>query len=47
MNKHDKNFLINMSPLLAAAVVMFFMLITFETQAQEITHKFKNPSFSG
>ena len=47
MNKHDKNFLINMSPLLAVAFVMFLMLIAFETQAQEITHKFKNPSFSG
>ncbi len=47
MNKHDKNFLINMSPLLAAAFVMFLMLIAFETQAQEITHKFKSPSFSG
>ena len=47
MNKHDKNFLINMSPLLATAFVMFLMLIAFETRAQELTHKFKNPSFSG
>ena len=47
MNKHDKNFLFNMSPLLATAFVMFLMLIAFETRAQEITHKFKNPSFSG
>ena len=33
MNKHDKNFLKNMSPLLIAALVMFFMLVAFETKA--------------
>ena len=33
MNEHDKNFLKNMSPLLIAALVMFFMLVAFETKA--------------
>jgi hypothetical protein len=37
MNKHDKNFLINFSPLLMAAVVMFLMLVAFETKAQDKT----------
>tara|TARA_R110001606_G_scaffold396618_1_gene571112 strand:- start:20 stop:514 length:495 start_codon:yes stop_codon:yes gene_type:complete len=36
MNKHDKNFLINFSPLLMAAVVMFLMLVAIETKAQEV-----------
>src|SRR6056300_520154 len=33
MNKHDKNFLINMSPLLITAVVMFLMMVAYETKA--------------
>lgn len=33
MNEHDKNFLKNMSPFLMAALVMFFMLVAFETRA--------------
>ena len=36
MNKFDKNFHINFSPLLMAAVVMFLMLVAFETKAQEV-----------
>ena len=36
MNKHDKNFLINFSPLLMAAFVMFLMLVAIETKAQEV-----------
>ena len=35
MNKHDKNFLINFSPLLMAAVVMFLMLVAIETKAED------------
>jgi hypothetical protein len=35
MNEHDKNFLKNMSPFLMAALVMFFMLVAFETKADE------------
>ena len=35
MNKHDKNFLKNMSPFLIAAVVMFFMAVAFETKADD------------
>ena len=35
MDKHDKNFLINMSPLLITALVMFFMMVAFETRADE------------
>ena len=33
LNKHDKNFLINISPFLIVALVMFFMLVAFETRA--------------
>jgi len=36
MDKHDKNFLINMSPFLIAALVMFFMMVAFETKAEDI-----------
>jgi len=36
MNEHDKNFLINMSPFLIVALVMFFMMVAFETKAKEI-----------
>ena len=35
MNEHDKNFLKNMSPLLIAAMVMFFMLVAYETKADD------------
>ena len=35
MNEHDKNFLKNMSPFLMAALVMFFMMVAFETKADE------------
>ena len=35
MNEHDKNFLINMSPFLMAALVMFFMMVAFETKADK------------
>ena len=35
MNKHDKNFLINMSPLLITAVVMFLMMVAFESKADD------------
>jgi len=35
MNEHDKNFLINMSPFLIVALVMFFMMVAFETKADE------------
>ena len=35
MNEHDKNFLINMSPFLMVALVMFFMMVAFETKADE------------
>lgn len=36
MNKFDRNFHINFSPLYLAAVFMFFMLWAFETKASEI-----------
>lgn len=36
MNEHDKNFLKNMSPLLITALVMFFMLVAYETKAEEV-----------
>ena len=36
MDKHDKNFLINMSPFLIAALVMFFMMVAFRTTAEDI-----------
>jgi len=35
MNEHDKNFLINMSPFLIVALVMFFIMVAFETKADE------------
>ena len=35
MKKHDKNFLINMSPLLITAVVMFLMMVAFESKADD------------
>ena len=35
MNEHDKNFLINMSPFLIVALVMFFIMLAFETKADE------------
>lgn len=35
MNEHDKNFLINMSPFLIVALVMFFMMVAFETKAEK------------
>ena len=35
MNEHDKNFIKNMSPLLIAAMVMFFMLVAYETKADD------------
>jgi hypothetical protein len=35
MNEHDKNFLINMSPFLIMALVMFFIMVAFETKADE------------
>jgi len=35
MNEHDKNFIKNMSPLLITAMVMFFMLVAYETKADE------------
>ena len=35
LNKHDKNFLINISPFLIVALVMFFMMVAFETKADE------------
>ena len=36
MNKHDKNFLKNMSPLLIAAAFMLLIALAFETKAQEV-----------
>ena len=47
MNKFDKNFHINFSPLYMVAVFMVLFTIAFETKAGDIVHKFKNPSFSG
>ena len=35
MNEHDKNFIKNMSPFLIAAMVMFFMLVAYETKADD------------
>ena len=35
MNEHDKNFLINMSPFIIMALIMFFMMVAFETKADE------------
>jgi len=35
MDKHDWNFIKNMSPLLITAVVMFFLMVAFETKADE------------
>tara|TARA_R110001592_G_scaffold136783_1_gene354179 strand:+ start:18934 stop:19377 length:444 start_codon:yes stop_codon:yes gene_type:complete len=35
MNEHDKNFLKNMSPLLATAAVMFLMLLAFDLKGEE------------
>ena len=35
MNEHDKNFIKNMSPLLIAGLVMFFMLVAYETKADD------------
>jgi hypothetical protein len=35
MDKHDKNFLINMSPFIIMALIMFFMMVAFETKADE------------
>lgn len=35
MNEHDKNFIKNMSPLLITAVVMFFMMVAYETRADD------------
>jgi len=36
MNEHDKNFIKNMSPLLITAMVMFFMLVAYETKAEDV-----------
>ena len=35
MNKIDKNFLTNMSPLLAAAAVMFMMVLAFDLKSED------------
>ena len=35
MNKHDWNFIKNMSPLLITAFVMFLMMVAYETRADE------------
>ena len=35
MDKHDWNFIKNMSPLLITAFVMFLMMVAFETKADE------------
>jgi len=35
MNEHDKNFIKNMSPLLIAAMVMFLMMVAYETKADD------------
>lgn len=35
MNKLDKNFIINFSPFLIAAVVMFFMAVAYDTKADD------------
>ena len=36
MNEQDKNFLINFSPMLAAAVIGFLLLVAFEAKAEDI-----------
>lgn len=36
MNEFDKNFLINFSPLLAASLIGFLLLVAFETKASDI-----------
>lgn len=35
LDKHDKNFLINMSPFLITAVIMFILMVAFELKAQD------------
>jgi hypothetical protein len=35
MDEFDKNFIKNMSPLLITAVVMFFLMVAYETKAEE------------
>ena len=35
MDKHDWNFIKNMSPLLITAVVMFFLMVAYDTKADE------------
>ncbi len=35
MNEHDKNFIKNMSPLLIAAMVMFLMMVAYDTKADD------------
>ena len=35
MSKLDKNFLVNMSPLLAAAAVMFMMVLAFDLKSED------------
>ena len=35
MDEFDKNFIKNMSPLLITAVVMFFLMVAYETKADE------------
>jgi len=38
MDKHDKNFLKNMSPFLIVALIMFFMIVSFEIKADDISY---------
>jgi len=35
MDKHDKNFLINMAPLLAVSLIMFLMMVAFDSKAED------------
>ena len=35
MNEHDKNFIKNMAPFLITAMVMFLMLVAYETKADD------------
>jgi len=35
MNEHDKNFIKNMSPLLITALVMFLMMVAFDSKADD------------
>jgi len=35
MNEHDKNFIKNMSPFLIAAMVMFLMMVAYDTKADD------------